>query len=134
MWAAIKNIAKIVGFAVAMAGLFVAIFFLMTWRPFHIAWASWVLDEHQHYMDCYELPFYAEAEKALKVHADVVESLKQAGATLEPKELKCQGYEEGLVFLKGEIEIRYSTHKQRLAIEKMIGDNFFGIAYRGVKE
>jgi len=74
-------------------------------------------------------------EKSLKAHQDVVEQLKQAGATeIKGAEIKCKGFEDGLVFVKGEIEIHYNSHGQRVAIEKIIGDNFFGIAYRGVKE
>ncbi len=128
----LKSIGKVLGFIIFLAVLFAAVFSLMTSRKFHIAFQSLVFDSRQHYFGCYELPFYPEVQKALADHGDIIEQLKQVGATeVKPNEIKCRGFQEGLVFIKGDIEIWYSTRKQRVEIEKIIGDNFFGIPYRG---
>ena len=129
-----KNIAKIVGFVIGLAVIFAAVFITVSSRKVHIAWASLVLDEHQRYLTCFELPFFVQVQKALSAHADMLTKIKQAGGQVQSKEIKCKNYDQGLMFVKGEIEIVYQTHAQRLAIEKLIGDNFFGIAYSGVKK
>jgi hypothetical protein len=127
-----KRIGKIILFFLILAGILAGVWFAAMSRPVKIAWASVVLDNREHYLDCYSLPFYPQVEKALKEHADIAEKLKQLGAgEVLPQENKCKGWQGGIEFIKGDILIKYSSHSQRLAIEKLIGDNFFGIPYRG---
>ena len=101
-------------------------------RPVKIAWASIIYNRREHYWSCEELPFYPQVQKALIVHADVVEKLKAAGASgVEAEKKECTNFEGGIVFIKGDIGISYGSRGARSAIEKIIGDNFFGIPYRG---
>ena len=134
MQSSLKRIAKVAGVTVLSCALFVAVFFLISSRRFQIAWASAVYDRHEHYLDCYGLAFYPQVQKALAQHADVVKKLKSAGAEqVTANEIKCQGFVGGIQFVKGDILITYSSRSQRQAIEKIIGDNFFGIPYRGLE-
>lgn len=126
------RIAKMVLIVVLIIGAAAGLGVAAVSRPVRIAWASWVLDNHENYLGCYDLPFFPQVEKALSRHADVAEKLKQLGAyRVSAEKISCKGWDEGIELTKGDILIQYNTHAQRLAIEKQIGDNFFGIPYRG---
>ena len=128
-WKRVLKTVSLIVLASAAAG---GVYFIVTFRPVKIAWASLVLDNREHFFTCEQLPFYPQVQKALSVHADVVANLKGAGAfEVKPNLIKCKNFEGGIEFMKGDIEIDYSTHQQRQAVEKLIGDNFFGIPYRG---
>jgi len=129
----LKRVLKITGVIVLAAAVIAGGYFFITSRLVKVAWASAVLDEHQPYSTCYELPFYEQVQSQLSKHADILDKLKQTGAEIEPEKIECSGYPGGIVFLKGDLQISYKTHQQRRQIEKIIGDNFFGIAYRGNK-
>ena len=90
------------------------------------AYDNFVLDNRNHYLSCKVLPGRVEVERILEQHADVVHQIQEVapgfvGVEIDP--LTCQG--------KADLLIWYGTHRQRLAIEKIIdGDTFFGIPYR----
>ena len=123
---------KILLGALVLIGVLVGGSFLASSRTVKIAWASIILDNREHYLDCYSLPFYPQVEKALADHADIVEKIQALGTEqVNAVQIKCKGWDGGIEFIKGDILIEYSTHNQRAAIEKLVGDNFFGIPYRG---
>jgi hypothetical protein len=126
------RIGKIVLIVLVLAGVLVGGWFLATSRPVKIAWASLMFDRRENYLDCYSLPFYPQVQKALNNHSDIVQKLKLAGGgQVTGEQIPCTGWAGGIQFIKGDIVISYQSRQQRQAVEKLIGDNFFGIAYRG---
>lgn len=126
-----KLVGKIILVVVIIGALLGTGYFLFNFRPAKIAFMSLVSDDHEHYLPCEELPFLAQVQKALNQHADVVNKLKELGAfEVSAVENKCPSL-GGFYFIKGDILIQYETHSQRLAIESLIGNNFFGIPWRG---
>ncbi len=127
-----KRILKTVGIIVLIFSLLASAYFVLNLRPVKIRLASWFLDNREHYMPCEILPFLPQVKKEMVKHADVVDKIKTLGAfDVSANEIKCYMLDGKNYFPKGEIVISYDTHAQRKAIEKLIGDNFFGIPYRG---
>ncbi len=127
-----KRIIKIVVGVIVVVAILAGIYFGVTSRRAKIILASVISDNHEHYLDCYELPFYPQAQKAILAHQDAVEKLKKLGAfEVSVEEIKCKGWDGGMEFVKGDIKIQYNTHSQRVAIEKFLGKTFFGIPYKG---
>ena len=118
-----------------LAGLLIIagiIYWAANFRPIKIAWASWVLDSRQHYLSCEDLPFYPQVEKVLAQHQDMVDKLKQLGASkISGNEIRCPSFDGSYYFVKGDIEIDYHSRSERKAIENLLGGTFFGIPYRG---
>lgn len=128
----LKRVLKIVVVILAIAALGVGGYALVTSRPAKIWLASTISDNRNDFLPCQQLPFYPQARKALDQHKDIVEKIKQAGAfDVAAEEIKCPSADGSFYFTKGDIVIQYDTHAQRIAIEKLIGDNFFGIPWRG---
>lgn len=85
-----------------------------------------VLGNKDHNMTCAELPTAAEVTKVVEDHQDVVQRIKDVNP--------------GQVFFdidketcpsRADIVISFASHRDRLAIEKIIdGDTFFGVPYR----
>jgi hypothetical protein len=127
-----KRISKTVCIIVLIFSVVASVYFVLNLRPVKIRLASWFLDNREHYTPCEILPFLPQVKKELVKHADVVDKIKSLGAfDVSAHEIKCYMLDGKNYFPKGEIVISYGTHAQRKAIEKLIGDNFFGIPYRG---
>jgi hypothetical protein len=126
------RIAKLVLIFVLIAALCGGLWFGVNSRNAKIAWASLILNNHEHYLPCEQLPFFPEVQKSLLKHQDIVNEIKQLGGyDVSASEIKCPSVDGKLYFIKGDILIQYHSRNQRMAIEKLIGDNFFGIPYRG---
>jgi len=127
-----KRIFKVVG-VIVLAGIVTAgIYFIASLRVVKIAWASAIHDSREHYLPCEQLPFYEEVQKDFKVHQDVINQLQNLGGfNISAHEVDCPSSVSAFAFIKGDMEIDYHNRNQRFAIEKLIGDNFFGIPYRG---
>ncbi|MCK4825945.1 hypothetical protein KA005_59905, partial [bacterium] len=89
--------------------------------------SSYVYDSKIHYVPCSKLPTVAEVERIVEEHRDVVDKIKQVYPgyiffEFGPCGEKCPG--------KADIAISYSSHEDRVKIEKIInGKTFFGIPY-----
>jgi len=126
------RIAKIMFVVLVIAALMGTAWLGITSRRAKIAYASFTKDDHEHFLPCEQLPFLLEVQQAIVKHSDIVSQIKQLGASkVEAVEVRCLTLDRGSYFIKGDMLINYQTRTQRTAIEKLIGDNFFGIAYRG---
>ena len=85
-----------------------------------------VLDNRDHFLPCDRLPTSAEVNRILGEHQDTVEAIKEVNpgfVFVEIDDWSCSG--------RADIVISYASHRDRLAIEKIIGgDTFFGVPYR----
>lgn len=96
---------------------------------FHVVQRAYdhsVLDNRNHYLACRDLPTKIEVERIVEQHQDLIQQIVEVApgfVGVEIDDLTCSG--------KADLLIWYGTHQQRLAIEKIIGeDTFFGIPYR----
>jgi hypothetical protein len=127
-----KRIGKVAGVIFLVFAAAASIYFLINARQVKIAWAAVVLNRHEYYLACEGLPFYPQVQKAMSEHGDIVDKLKAAGAaSVQAEQINCPNYDNTMYFIKGDMLITYQTRSQRQAIEKLIGDNFFGIPYKG---
>ena len=90
------------------------------------AYDNGIMDNQNHYLACKDLPGRIEVESIVEQHRDVIQQIQQVApgfVGVEIDTVTCDG--------KADLLIWYGTHKQRVAIEKIIaGDTFFGIPYR----
>jgi hypothetical protein len=129
-----KRVLNIIFAVILIAGIGLGVFEFVILRQVRVEWASIILDRHEHYIPCAELPFLQEAKKKINNNQDTVEKVKKAGAVeVYPEEIKCPSADGSYFFIKGDVLVKYHTHAQRVAIEKIIGKTFFGIPYRGEK-
>ncbi len=127
-----KRIFKILFYFILVCTLIAGCYFVVVSKKFKIAYASFILDNREHYTDCYGLPFFAQVEKSITEHGDIIDKLKVVGAeSITAEKLVCKGWDGGIELIKGDIKIEYNSHDQRIKIEELIGDNFFGIPWRG---
>jgi hypothetical protein len=130
-----KKIFKMVGLVLVVLAFAGAGFFITSSRNFQILYANVVKGNKEHFFDCYKLPFFVEVEKSLENHNDILEKLKTLGTGQAfANKISCKGWERGIELTKGELVVHYENRAEKLAIEKLIGDNFFGIPWRGVKD
>lgn len=86
-----------------------------------------VLDNRNHYLPCRQLPTYAEAQRVVQAHQDVIDQIEKAGGGVRIEGHTCPGETE----VRVDILIWYPSHRNRVAIEGIInGETFFGIPYR----
>ncbi len=85
-----------------------------------------VLDNHNHYLSCEQLPSEAEVRQVMSDHQDVIEKIEQINPGFVGVEIDnsiCPG--------KADVLFWYGTHEDRLLIEDIIaGESFYGIPYR----
>ncbi len=85
-----------------------------------------VLDNHDHYLSCEQLPSEAEARKVMETHQDVIKKIEQINPGFVGVEMDtsaCLG--------RADIIFWYGTHHDRLLVEGIISDDtFYGIPYR----
>ena len=118
---------------------------------------SAIMDNKNHYLSCDQLPTIEEVNKTVQAHKDVLEKIiKEVGSRYRDGEIKViwefsdnsgtamEGDKNGSYFNvswgeapncqntgKGDILFLYDSHSDRKIIEKTLGENFFGIPYRG---
>ncbi len=86
-----------------------------------------VLDNRNHYLTCRQLPTYAEAQRVVEAHQQVIDQIEEAGGGVPIEGHTCTGETEP----RADILISYPADKNRVAIEGIIGgETFFGIPYR----
>jgi hypothetical protein len=107
--------------------LFVGIWILEAQTKFfRRAYDEIVLDNHNHYLSCEQLPAEVEVREVMDDHQDVIKKIERIHPGLVGVEMDtsiCPG--------KADILFWYGTHKDRLLIEDIIaGETFYGIPYR----
>lgn len=116
---------------ILIAGIGFGGYYFVTSKPVKSFWADWVLNKHEHYLDCYDLPFNVEVEKAVAKHQKEIKEIVDLGAVnVKPISIKCKVWEQGIEFVKGDLLINFHTRSQKNAIEKYLGKTFFGVPYR----
>ncbi|MDE2312171.1 MAG: hypothetical protein KGJ93_03770 [Patescibacteria group bacterium] len=110
-----------------------AIYCLSYWPAAKIVWASVIHNRREHLVDCEHLPFFPQVQKAFSVHQDLTAKVLAINgvAGFEPEQLTCKIYDQGLEFIKGDVLLTYRSRAARAAAERLLGQNFFGIPYRG---
>jgi hypothetical protein len=93
---------------------------------FRRAYDEIVLDNHNHYLPCQQLPSEAEVRRMMEDQQDVIKKIEQINPGFVGVEMdtsSCSG--------KADILFWYGTHEDRILIEDIIaGDTFYGIPYR----
>ena len=81
-------------------------------------------DNRFHYISCEKLPSIAEVEKAIAEHQGVIRQIEAVHPGFVDIEVNACGTGNA------DITFRYPSHKDRIAIENIIGsDTFFGVPY-----
>ncbi len=88
--------------------------------------ASTLYDNHPNFLSCAELPSLSSVEQVMAEHQDVIQQIVNIRpdfiiARIDPS---CPG--------KGILVIEYASHADRIQIEELIGDTFFGIPWKGI--
>lgn len=88
--------------------------------------AGTLYDNHANFMSCAELPSLSSVEQAMSEHQDLIQQIVDIrpdfiNITIDSS---CRG--------KGILVIEYASHADRIQIEKLIGDTFFGIPWKGI--
>lgn len=85
-----------------------------------------VLDNKDHFLPCEALPTVEEVEQIVADHQDVIRLIKKVSPghiLVYVDELTCSS--------RADIVISYTSHQQRVVIERIIdSDTFFGVPYR----
>ena len=85
-----------------------------------------VLDNYDHFLPCEKLPASAEVNRIIQEHEAVLEAIRDVNPGfifVEIDDWTCPG--------RADIVISYGRHKDRLAIEKILGGHtFFGVPCR----
>ena len=127
-----KRVGKVVGVIVFIGVIVGGGYLAAISRKGQILIADWTKNNRENFLACEDLPFYAQVQKALTQHQDVVIKIEQIkGSKVIAREIKCKIIEGGNEFVKGDIEISYNSRAERRQIEELIGNNFFGIPWRG---
>jgi hypothetical protein len=83
-----------------------------------------LLDNRNHYLPCEQLPPLAEVERVLEEHQDVIRQIEAVNPGFAGVDVNTCG--EG----NADLTFWYATHRDRVAIERIIGDDtFFGVPY-----
>lgn len=88
--------------------------------------ASAVYDNRVNFLSCEELPALSEVQRALEQHPEVVQAIKN----IDPENIEITI--DSSCPEKGSLVIYYPSHNDRIQIEELLGDSFFGIPYQGI--
>lgn len=109
-------------------GLVVCVGILLVESNIKIArrWVDDVLyDNRNHYLPCEQLPPISEVERIIQEHQDVIQRIEEVNPGLVGVDVNTCGAGQN-----ADITFWYATHKDRIAIEQIIGsDTFFGVPY-----
>ena len=88
--------------------------------------SSVVYDNRQHGVRCEDLPLLSEVERIIEEHRDLIEEIKKVnpGFIFVSISSPCPG--------KGASVIKYASHQDRVRIEELIGETFFGVPWEGI--
>ncbi len=119
-----------------VSALGVGIYFGLNYRPNKIWLASAISNKREHFLACEELPFYPQVQKVFAQHQDAVLKVKDIEGVTDFRfeMMPCKIYEGGIQFIKGDAVLEYISREARSQAEKNIGQNFFGMPYRGIQK
>ncbi len=87
--------------------------------------SSVVYDNRQHGVRCEDLPPLSKVERIVEEHQDVFTEIENIAVSVRiASPARCPE--------KGAIVIEYASHRDRIRIEELIGETFFGVPWRGV--
>lgn len=88
--------------------------------------SSAVYDNKMDYISCEELPPLSEVQRIMEDQKGVIQQIESIdpGLILVYIDSSCPG--------KGSLVIEYPSHADRLQIEELIGNTFFGIPWKGI--
>jgi hypothetical protein len=85
-----------------------------------------VLDNYDHFLPCEKLPTSDEVDRVVEQHQDTVEAVEEVNpgfVWVEVDDFSCPG--------RADIVIYYASHRDRLAIEEILGGRtFYGVPCR----
>ena len=89
-------------------------------------WIDHVLyDNRNHYLPCDQLPPISEVERIIQEHQEVIQQIEAVNPGLVGVDVSICGAGQN-----ADITFWYGGHKDRIAIEQIIGsDTFFGVPY-----
>jgi len=129
-----KRVGKVIVGILLLLAVILGLWVLVTAAPVKAEWDSVVLDERNQYMPCEQLPFYRQGMTAISNHQDMLDKVRAAGASsVTLVEVKCMT-DSNFFFIKGDLIIDYKNRQARSAIEKLLGNDFFGIPYIGLQK
>lgn len=92
-------------------------------------WISDVLyDNKAPYLTCEEMPLLDDIEKTMAAHQDVLKQIED----IHPGIIRVYISDSDSCPGKGILVIEYASHNDRLQIEALIGETFFGIPWKGI--
>ncbi len=88
--------------------------------------SSVVYDNRVYYLRCEELPRVSEVEQIVEEQQEVIQEIENInpGFINVYIDFSCPG--------RGSLVIEYPSHEDRLRIEEILGDTFFGVPYKGI--
>ncbi|MEW6403130.1 MAG: hypothetical protein AB1649_15125 [Chloroflexota bacterium] len=82
-------------------------------------------DNRNHYLPCEQLPPVSEVERIIQEHQEVIQQIEEVNPGLVGVNVNTCGAGQN-----ADITFWYASHKDRIAIEQIIGsDTFFGVPY-----
>ena len=85
-----------------------------------------ILDNHNHYLSCNQLPSEDEVRRVVEEHQDIIKRIEQINPGFVGVEI-----DDAICPEKADILFWYGTHEERLMVEDIIaGETFYGIPYR----
>lgn len=82
-------------------------------------------DNWNHYLPCEQLPPPSEVERVIREHQDIIQQIEAVNPGLVGVDVNTCGAGQN-----ADITFWYATHRDRMAIERIIGgDTFFGVPY-----
>lgn len=90
--------------------------------------ASIVYDSRKHGVSCERLPPLSDVERIVEEHQEVIEEIRN----INPGFIRVEIASPSGCPEKGEIYIEYASHRDRVRIEELIGETFFGVPWRGI--
>lgn len=84
-----------------------------------------IYDNQNHYLPCEQLPLVSEVEKIVQEHQGIIQQIEAVNPGQVGIEVNTCGTGQN-----ADITFWYATHKDRVAIEQIIGnETFFGVPY-----
>lgn len=88
--------------------------------------AGVVYDNRINNLGCEELPPLSDVERIMEEHKEVIQQIEaiDPGFIIVYIDSSCPG--------KGSLVIEYPSHADRLRIQELIGNTFFGVPWKGI--
>ena len=105
--------------------ILLAVLFLAEMKTHFIQ--KWIANQVP-YLSCDEMPELVDIEQTVEAHQDVVEQIEN----IDPGFIRVYVSSSSSCPGKGILVIEYASHDDRMQIEALIGETFFGIPWKGL--